>query len=343
MKKGNSKSEPSIALAKAAFLVQFKAAMENNDVSAEQYCKKLRLPLADMYDPEAYLPEKPFWHLINQVAIAEMIPDFGMQVAQVTPWYQVESIQPIINKSQNLKALLDTFCEIASSQSSITSFNTHVENASCWFEYSGQPLISNDIQMELYRVTSMIELLQLATGKNWRPIKVSLMMDRNKVVDKNSILNGCELMFSQQRTAIAFPVGLLDATINPESSNKPSTRSSMNSLNNLNGIQDKTELVNALREIISFYITEEDLSIEVIADIAGLSTRSLQRIMKKNDLSYNDLLNDARQKYALSKLSDPKAKISDIAYQLGYNDAAHFTRAFKRWTGVTPSEYRKSQ
>lgn len=343
MKKRNSKSELSIALTKAAFLEQFKDALENNGVSAEQYFRKVRLPLAKMYDPEALLPEKPFWQLVNQVAIAEMIPDFGMQVAQVKPWHQVASIQPLIDKQQNLKALLDTFCEIASSQSSITSFNSYVENASCWFEYSGKPLISNDIQMELYRVTSMIELVQLAAGKNWRPIKVRLMMDRNKVVDKNSILNGCELMFSQQQTAIAFPAGLLDATINPESGNKPSTRSSINSLKNLNGIQDKAELVNALHEIFSFYITEEDLSIDVIADIADLSTRSLQRIMKKYDISYNNLLNEARQKYALSKLSDPEAKISDIAYQLGYKDAAHFTRAFKRWTGMTPSKFRSSQ
>ena len=61
MKKGNSKLEPSIALTKAAFLEQFKIALENNGVSVEQYFKKFRLPLAGMYDPEAYLPEKPFW------------------------------------------------------------------------------------------------------------------------------------------------------------------------------------------------------------------------------------------------------------------------------------------
>jgi len=110
----------------------------------------------------------------------------------------------------------------------------------------------------------------------------------------------------------------------------------------VNTIQDKSVLVNALREIFSHYITEDDLSIEVIADIAGLSTRSLQRIMKKHDLSYNDLLNKARQQYAVAKLNDPTTKITDIACQLGYNDAAHFTRAFKRWTRMAPSVYRKS-
>jgi len=343
MKKGHSKSEPSIALTKAAFVEQFRKALDNNGVSTEQYFRKFRLPLAEIYDPEALLPEKPFWRLVNQVAIAEMIPDFGMQVAQVKPWHQVASIQPLINKQKNLKILLDTFCEIASSQSSIVNFSTRVDNGTCWFEYSGQPLISNDIQMELYRVTSMIELVQLAAGKNWRPIKVRLMMDRNKVVDKNSILIGCELMFSQAQTAIAFPAGLLNATISPVSDNKASSRSDMNRARRLEEIQDKSELVDALREIFTLYITEEDLSIEVIADIAGLSTRSLQRTMKKHEISYNNLLNEARQQYATTKLGNPEVKISDIAYQLGYNDAAHFTRAFKRWTGMTPSKFRSTQ
>ena len=340
MSKGNKQPEPSVALVKAAFLQQFKTAMANNKVAIEPYFQKLRLPLVDMYDPEALIPEKPFWHLINRVAIAEMIPDFGMQVAQVTPWHQVESIEKRINKSQCLKTLLDSFCDITPSQSNVTSFTLHTENALGWFEYGGQPLISNDIQMELYRVTSMIELVQLAAGKNWRPLKVRLMMNKNRVVEQNSILNDCELIFSQKLTAIAFPAGLLDATITLQTTGN-STHIGIEDNRKLTDIQDKSRLLNALREIISFYITDENLSIEVIADIAGMSTRSLQRMIKKHGISYNELLNASRQQYAEEKLRGSVSKISDIAYQLGYNDTAHFTRAFKRWTGITPIEYRK--
>ncbi len=64
-------------------------------------------------------------------------------------------------------------------------------------------------------------------------------------------------------------------------------------------------------------------------------------MMKKHGISYNELLNAARRQYAETKLINTTSKISDIAYQLGYNDTAHFTRAFKRWTGMAPSVYRK--
>jgi AraC-like DNA-binding protein len=70
--------------------------------------------------------------------------------------------------------------------------------------------------------------------------------------------------------------------------------------------------------------------------------KHLQRMMKEHGLGYSELLNEARQHYALEKLKSPSIKISDIAFQLGYRDAAHFTRAFKRWTGMTPSQYSKS-
>ncbi len=343
MNKKNTEAAPAIPLVKAAFVTPFRIAMENNGVDTDQYFKKFHLPLSDLVDPETLVPEKPFWRLINQVAIAEMIPDFGMQVAQVKPWYSNESLQPLLHDKQSLKALLNTFCDIASSQSNVSDFNIHIDDEVCWFENLGQLQVSNDIQMELYRVTSMIELVQLAAGKNWKPAVVQLMMDGNKVAGKNRILDGCELVFSQKQTAIAFPAGLLDATISAAPARSPSTSSGSHETHALNNIEDKSELVNALREVIKLYITEDDLSIEVIADIAGQSTRSLQRLMKKYNISYNNLLNEARQQYAIEKLNEPASKITDIAYQLGYNDAAHFTRAFKRWTGMSPSKYRSGQ
>jgi len=342
MKNTDTNATPTIPLVKAAFVIPFRMAMEKNGIDADRYFGKFRLPQSDSFDPEALVPEKPFWRLINQVAIAELLPDFGMQVAQTIPWYKIDTLKAFLQDKRTLKELLNTFCYRASGQSNTSSFSIRIDGTTCWFENAGKVLVNHDIQMELYRVTSMIELIQLATGSNWKPAVVSLMMGKNRIAAKNRILDDCVLMFSQPKTAIAFPAGLLDATINKSSQKGPSTATAMVEIQPLNNIQDKNELANALREIIALYITEDSLSIEAIADIAGISTRSLQRMMKKHGLSYSDLLNEARKQYAKSKLNNPAAKISDIAYQLGYNDAGHFTRAFKRWTGMTPSKYRST-
>ncbi|NNL06356.1 MAG: helix-turn-helix transcriptional regulator, partial [Gammaproteobacteria bacterium] len=49
-----------------------------------------------------------------------------------------------------------------------------------------------------------------------------------------------------------------------------------------------------------------------------------------------------RMQYACTNLKLTNMKITEIAQQRGYNDTAHFTRAFKRWTGMTPSRYRNT-
>ena len=44
---------------------------------------------------------------------------------------------------------------------------------------------------------------------------------------------------------------------------------------------------------------------------------------------------------ALDRMQDPGAKLIDVAYEVGFSDPAHFTRAFRRWTGIAPREFRR--
>jgi AraC-like DNA-binding protein len=309
--------------------------MENNGISPDVYFKKFHLPVSEPDDPHALIPEKPFWQLINQVSIAEMIPDFGMQVAQARPWYEVETLKPLLAGRQPLGKVLELFCSAAGNQSNTSGFKLSFENDLCWFESHGEVLIKNDIQMENYRITSMIELVQLAAGRNWKPLVVRLMMDDNKVIHKNKLLEDCDLIFSQSRTAISLPVGLLHANVSVNPGTIKTTA--------LDSIHDKSDFLAALKAIISQYIHEHDLSIEMIAEICGCTTRKLQRLLKEYEISYTEILNEARMNYAMTNLEYSNLTITEIAYKLGYNDAAHFTRAFKRWTGMTPSQYRKQK
>ena len=74
-----------------------------------------------------------------------------------------------------------------------------------------------------------------------------------------------------------------------------------------------------------------------------MSVRTLQRRLSEQGITYSHLLEELRHDTAISLLRDPSLKVSDIGRELGYRDPAIFTRAFRRWTGVTPSEHRESQ
>ena len=74
--------------------------------------------------------------------------------------------------------------------------------------------------------------------------------------------------------------------------------------------------------------------------MACVSVRTLQRKLSGAGLSYSDLLGAARFENAARLLRDSDDKIIEIALSSGYADPAHFTRAFRRISGITPREYR---
>jgi AraC-like DNA-binding protein len=82
--------------------------------------------------------------------------------------------------------------------------------------------------------------------------------------------------------------------------------------------------------------------IHLASEIASLSARTLQRRLAEEGLTYSRLVEQTRFNRAVCWLRDPTLKVVEIAAELGYRDAAHFTRAFKRWTGVSPRAFRLS-
>ena len=77
-----------------------------------------------------------------------------------------------------------------------------------------------------------------------------------------------------------------------------------------------------------------------IASAMAMSARNLQRTLRDEDTSYQDLLDHARRELALRHLATPEGSAAEVAFLLGFADASAFTRAFRRWTGSTPGAWR---
>jgi AraC-like DNA-binding protein len=71
-----------------------------------------------------------------------------------------------------------------------------------------------------------------------------------------------------------------------------------------------------------------------------MGVRTLQRRLKKNGLTYKRVVDQARYQASADLLCDQHVKLIDIAYELGYSDQANFNRAFRRFVGISPGEYR---
>jgi AraC-like DNA-binding protein len=84
-------------------------------------------------------------------------------------------------------------------------------------------------------------------------------------------------------------------------------------------------------------------SAEDIAEQIGLSLRTFQRRLTAEEITFSQLVDAYRQEEALRMLRQGRYSMAQIAYDLGYNEQSSFNRAFKRWTGRTPSTWLREQ
>ncbi len=90
-------------------------------------------------------------------------------------------------------------------------------------------------------------------------------------------------------------------------------------------------------------LSDQSLSIETVADKLCMGVRNLQMKLRKENTTYWKIIEEIRIKLATSHLKNKELSIAEIAYLLGFSRPSAFNRSFKRWTGLTPSEYRSTQ
>ena len=84
-----------------------------------------------------------------------------------------------------------------------------------------------------------------------------------------------------------------------------------------------------------------EFSVEDIAMSLGISSRTLQRNLNAEGTKFNQELQNVQKLLALSYLEKPEISTDEIAYLVGYSETSSFSRAFKKWTGMTVMDYKK--
>lgn len=113
------------------------------------------------------------------------------------------------------------------------------------------------------------------------------------------------------------------------------------------GNQDEENLVLQVRRYLTECLDSESVkklpTAEEMASRLNVSSRTLIRGLGDASLSYREMLDEVLKKRALEMLGVAEHSVQYIASRLGYSDAKSFRRAFRRWCGTSPSEYRQHQ
>ena len=104
-----------------------------------------------------------------------------------------------------------------------------------------------------------------------------------------------------------------------------------------------TTYVSTLGQVLLTYANDKWLHIDETAQILGTSIRSIQRRLANEHMTYSGVLEHARSNVGARLLATTDVKMSEISAHLGYSNQSAFTRAFRRWAGVAPREFRRQR
>lgn len=150
----------------------------------------------------------------------------------------------------------------------------------------------------------------------------------------------CPAFFSQSQNAIVFNRRYLEL---PLVQTEGSLRAFLKSLPyQLIVMPDEADTVSSrVSAVLGVDFSREVPSASDVADRLGMSISSLRRRLIDEGTSFRKIKEDCRQTAAMRYLASESMSIQDVAVLTGYDDPSTFFRAFKKWAGMTPGEYRK--
>jgi AraC-like DNA-binding protein len=101
-----------------------------------------------------------------------------------------------------------------------------------------------------------------------------------------------------------------------------------------------TLLISSIQTLITKRLHSHYPTIDHTARLLGIPVRTLQRRLQGNGLSYSQLVEQTRFELSCYLLDTPDMQMAEITRALGYADPGSFSRAFRRWTSMSPREYR---
>lgn len=103
---------------------------------------------------------------------------------------------------------------------------------------------------------------------------------------------------------------------------------------------DRDDIVNRVRAHIVNGLSGGSVNRSAIAASIHMSASTLQVKLARAGLSFQQLLDETRHELALDYIGQSRLSITEIAFMLGFSDLSNFIRAFRRWTGKSPTEFR---
>ena len=302
----------------------------------ERELKHANLPVMAMEDADCFIPSRNYWDFIANVADREGIRDLGFLVGLQSGADAADpGMARRLGKLSSLHQAMEQFCKFTTTEiSQVALWLEPANNNTHRLHYQTSFGIEHPayVHFQWYGLMATLAAIQLFAGRRWHPRTIGLGSTTKPGQRIRKYFPKTDFITGQAHCFISIGNRLLGKA--PQM-NEDWLQSSPRYAK----IKPPRDFIGTLKLALRSYLRDGAPSLELAAKIADLSTRTLQRRLADEDLSYRSLLDAIRYETAIDLMQPTDNTIADIANLLGYTDPSHFARAFRRMTGVSPREY----
>jgi len=189
------------------------------------------------------------------------------------------------------------------------------------------------------QIATVLKLIRFMYRPDYRPVRVDLISSQIQGTQGTyEQYLGPNVHFSQERNCIYFGQQDLDARL--PAANAELARQNDEAVLNFLAKLDRANVVAQAHAKLIELLPSGDCSKAKVASALHMSVRTLHNRLADSDTTYQQLLDRTRRELAEQYMRQPNISVSEVAYLLGFSDCSNFSRAFHRWTGQSPSDFR---
>ena len=320
-----------VALMRAAGLKAFVAFLARERAPVELLLARAKISPEVLERPESLIPLMQALRFMEDVALIRGLENVGARAGMTTPLDALGIFGRQVMRASTLQAAIGTLIRLAPAFDSGGRYWLTRDGDRTWLCHRFHDgLGARYRQADEYWLMIALNVVRLTAGPNWRPEEVRF----------ESAGRAGSVAFGEGDSAIAFSTALLGRPL--AAPRLGQQRDSIDDVDGWRATGPANELVESILQLVATLASSAFPRIDTVAHAAGISVRTLQRRLADAGTSYEQALAQARFGMAARLLSKTDATVLNIALDLGYSDHAHFTRAFRRWTGLSPFAYRQA-
>ena len=191
-------------------------------------------------------------------------------------------------------------------------------------------------------MTAAFNTLRMMVGSQWVPREVQFAHPAPDQISEHLRIFGTPVLFGYETNAFVVEPEFMNRQI-PAADHRLYRIMKRYLDGIVSEMPPEDEVLTSVRKTIAELMPHGEPELPQVAKSLAMSPRTLQRRLKQHDVDFKSLTDDTRRRSAMKYLKDSKNSLTEIAFLLGYSELSAFNRAFKRWTGSTPADFRRGK